>query len=64
MKRRHAHCASRCGLAPRFGTSLTGRRPAPAETSPMLKLVRVAFGRAYTFVHALKTDASLSTRTH
>lgn len=30
----------------------------------MLKLVRLSLGRAYTFVHALKTDASLSASTH
>ncbi|MCM3016347.1 efflux RND transporter permease subunit, partial [Bacillus subtilis] len=38
------------GLPPRFGTSLTGRRVAPAETSPMLKLVRLALARPYTFI--------------
>nr|WP_175981065.1 hypothetical protein [Burkholderia sp. BCC1630] len=37
-------------LAPRVGISLTGRRPAPAETSPMLKLVRLALARPYTFI--------------
>lgn len=30
----------------------------------MLKLVRLSLGRAYTFVHVLKTDASLSASTH
>lgn len=30
----------------------------------MVKPVRLSLGRAYTFVHVLKTDASLSASTH
>ncbi|KWF39365.1 hypothetical protein WL88_14505 [Burkholderia diffusa] len=50
VKRHRAHCASRCGLAPRFGSSPTGRRAAPADTSPLLELVRLALARPYTFI--------------
>lgn len=50
VKRHRAHCASRCGLAPHFGSSPTGRRAAPADTSPLLELVRLALARTFTFI--------------